>query len=187
MILVIDTNVWVRSDSHELQKISEAGHRVYIPVAVFEEVKRLSEGKRIPAECFQRLFQGLMEGKFISISTCRTGIVGELRRRLDKEGTELKKLKEPLCKADIEEPDINDLRILAAAVYLKQEIKGECADIYLLTHDRGLAQFATKCGITVLGVKVWNGWARKRKIPWERFRGDFKKIGQERENPALFY
>lgn len=175
--LVIDTNVWLQTDNHsKLQKISEDGCRIFIPQAVFEEVKRISsraKGTSIDPDCFKLLLRGLVEGIFTPISTNRTGIVDELKIQLEKEGIELKALlrEEDVC----EEPDINDLRILAAAIYLKRkaEKEGKESSVYLLTHDRWLAQFAVRCGIAVMGVKVHNGWAKKQRIPWRRLLLEF--------------
>lgn len=173
--LVIDTNVWLQIDNRQnLKKISENGCRIYIPQAVLEEVRWISQAVKngtaynhISTDVFSLLLESLSSGKSIPISTNKTGIVSQLKTQLEEEGIELK---EPLQEGDVyEEPDINDLRILAAAVYLKRKAAEEGADcsIYLLTHDRWLAQFAVRCGIDVLGVKVWDGWAKKQPIPWK--------------------
>lgn len=161
--LVIDTSVWLgKNNPDKLQSVHKNGCRVYIPNAVYEEVKKISEGylKSIFSDCFKALLKQLEDG-FVLISTNGTGIVNELQKKLEKE--EIKPLK---AGDEYEPPDVNDLRILAAAIYLKQtEREGA---IYLLTHDRWLAQFAVRCGIQVLGVKVCNGWAKKQPIPWRR-------------------
>jgi predicted ribonuclease YlaK len=161
--LVVDTNVLVEERNLEkLKELKEHGYKVYIPMASLEELKKIKNGE-------YKKYWTVIVDNFIPISTVGTGIVKELKENLRRQGIEIKSssgVKTDDVEAEIEEPDMNDLRILAAVVYLMRQEK----NVRLLTHDRWLAQFAINQGAKVLGVYHWNGWVKKAKIPWKKLK-----------------
>jgi len=161
--LVVDTNVLVEERNLEkLKELKEHGYKIYIPMAAIQELKKIKNGE-------YKRYWAMIVDNFIPISTIGTGIVKELKDDLRRRGIEIKSssdIKTDDVETDIEEPDINDLRILAAVVYLMRQGK----NVRLLTHDRWLGQFAINQGAKVLGIHHWNGWVRKAEIPWEKLK-----------------
>jgi hypothetical protein len=111
---VLDTNYLIRYRK-ELDKLGGKSGKFYLPVAVYEEISQFPT-------IFKTVKKLINDEKLTLISTTKTGIFQELCRIFKRNG---------------KKNDLNDLRILAACVYIRR-VKNE--EVELLSFDKKLRQ-----------------------------------------------